>query len=435
MAAIRKVLPGSLRDIPITSSIMFDEVSQLRSALWMMERGEFNLAAQLCDNFGSDDRIKGVLDTRVDALFGLPLELTPYGDARRSESVVKRLSSEFTATFPAAELKQFLRWGVLLRTSFGRFDAVERTATATKYAFRCWDPRHVRWDWDTRSFWTRTDGGKDVEITPGRNGWIVYAPDGLQRGWMHGLVRALGALFLVRKWGWRDWARFSEVHGLPIRVIEVPAGASEEDKAAMESDVANIGSEAVIRVATDENGKGFGIKLVEANSQSWEGFQKLIEKADECIAVAVLGQNLTTSAKSGGSYALGSVHDRIRLDRLEGDAQSLGACLREQGVAQWAESNFGSRELAPMVGWSSKAPEDRAATATTLKTAGEALKTLGEAGIAVDKDEFVKVFRIPVSESWDEEDDPEPDDEPDDEPDTESDEPAEQDDEREPEDA
>lgn len=397
MAAVKRVLPGSVRDIPITSSLQFDEVSAVKSALWMLERGDFSLAAQLCDNFGADDRIKGVLDTRVDALFGLPVELTPAGDARRSGAAVKRLSAEWKQTFPAAEVKQFLRWGLLLRAAFGRFDAVERTASATRYRFKCWDPRHVRWNWDTRSFWTRVDGGPDQEITPGRNGWVVYAPDGMQRGWMHGLVRALGVLFLVRKWGWRDWARFSEVHGLPIRVIEVPAGASEDDKAAMEADVANIGSEAVIRVATDENGKGFGIKLVEANSQSWEGFQKLIEKADECIAVAVLGQNLTTSAKAGGSYALGNVHDRIRLDRLEGDAQSLGPCLQEQCVTEWAEANFGSRDLAPNAGWSTKAPEDRSAQAAMLKVAGEALKTLRDGGLEVDVEEFAKIFRVPVS--------------------------------------
>lgn len=338
-----------VRDLAVfPSSQAIDSVGAVRSAFRDFEQGSFAKAAQLCDAFGNDDRIKGVLDTRVDALFSLQREILPNGN----EAAAKRIADLFEEMFPAAELKTFMRWGLLLRVSFGRWEPVSREPGETKFRFRCWDPRWTEWDWETRSFWTATDGGEEVEITPGRNGWVVYAPDGMQRGWMQGLVRAIGLLYLVRRWAIRDWARRSEVLGQTIKLAIVPAGGyDEEDKKSFLASVRNIGSESVFRLAQDENGKGFDLKLLEAKPGGEDGFQKLIAMVDESVAIAVLGQNLTTKAGSGGSYAAADVHDRIRTDRLEGDAQSLGPCLRDQCVKPWAEANYGNAERAPIIGW------------------------------------------------------------------------------------
>jgi len=178
----------------------------------------------------------------------------------------------------------------------------------------------------------------------------------------------------------------------------VPADAKAEDKEAFEDDLRTLGGEGIVRVAKDEQGLGFDIALVEAASQSWEGFQRLIEKCDECIAIDVLGQNLTTSVKGGGSYAAANVHDRIRLDRLESDAKSLGDCLAEQVMVPWAHYNWADERLAPRVSWSTKAPEERGATAKTLNDLGDALTKLRSAGLNVDLIEVAKQFRIPVVE-------------------------------------
>jgi hypothetical protein len=385
------------RDLPISSSQSFDEVATVRQALVDLERGQFYSVAQLCDAFGCDDRINGVLQTRVDALCSLPLELSGRTSKRKAGKLAARAQDEWGGWFPDAEVKRLLRWGLLLRLGIGEllWDTKEPGYWAPR--LKVWDPRFAYWRWDTRSFWLSTLDGQ-VEITPGDGHWILYAPDGYARGWMNGLVRSLALLFLIRHWATRDWARYSEVHGLPIKKAVVPADAKAEDKEAFEDDLRTLGGEGVIRVAKDEQGLGFDIALVEAASQSWEGFQKLIEKCDECIAVDVLGQNLTTSMKSGGSYAAANVHDRIRLDRLEADAKSLGDCLAEQVMVPWAAYNWADEKLAPRVSWSTKAPEDRASTATTLNSLGDALNKLKTAGLNVDLVEVAKQFRIPVVE-------------------------------------
>lgn len=355
MRARRSTVPASetvqtrVLDLPVFPAWGdVESVSAVTNALFEFEAGRLAGAARICDAFGNDDRIKGVLDTRVDALFGLQREVLSNGNA----GAAKKLDADFEAMFPAAELKTFLRWGLLLRVSFGRWEPVSRSPTETQYRFRCWDPRWVSWDWETRSFSTQVDGGKTVQITPGQNGWVVYAPDGLQRGWMQGLVRSLALLYLVRRWAIRDWARRSEVLGQTIKKAIVPAGGhDEEDKKDFLRAIRNLGRETVVRLARDESGKGFDLELLEANPGGEQSFASLIDKCDESIAIDVLGQNLTTKAGSGGSYAAANVHDRVRQDRLEGDARSLGPCLRDQAVKVWAEANYGSAERAPLVGW------------------------------------------------------------------------------------
>jgi phage gp29-like protein len=385
------------RDLPIVSTQTFDDVGATRQALLQLEQGQFTAAAQLCDAFGVDDRITGVLQTRVDALTSLPLELSSRTSKKKGAKLATRAQDEWSSWFPDSELKRLLRWGLLLRLGIGELLWETREPGYWAPRLKVWDPRYAYWRWDTRSFWLITLDGP-VEITPGDGHWILYAPDGYARGWMNGLVRSLALLFLIRRWATRDWARYSEVHGLPLKKAIVPADAKTEDKEAFERDLRTLGGEGIIRVAKDEQGFGFDLALVEAASQSWQGFQRLIEKSDECIAVDVLGQNLTTSMSKGGSYAAANVHDRIRIDRLESDAKSLGACLADQVMVPWAVYNFGDEKLAPRVSWSTKAVEERSVTAKMLNDLGEALTKLRNAGLNVDRVKVATTFRVPLVE-------------------------------------
>ncbi len=358
--------------------------------------GVFNYPAQLCDAFGTDDRIKGVIQTRLDALASLPLEVTPPNTRKRSARIADRIKQNWNEWLCDAEIKRLHKWGLFLGIGIGE---LEWTATENEWTphLKTWDLRHCSWRWDTRSFWMSTADGP-VEVLPGNGRWVVYAPHGLARGWMEGLVRSLALLFLIRRWAWRDWARWSEVHGLPIKLLTVPSDARAEDKEDIERALSSIGGEGLIRLAKDENGNGFDLDLLEAAAQSYEGFLRLIEKADECIAVDVLGQNLTTSMKGGGSYAAANVHDRIRLDRLESDARGLGKCFTDQVVRPWVEYNIGDSSLTPNCTWSTKAPDERGSIAKTLVDLGTGVSNLRKGGMNVDREKIAKQFHIPLVE-------------------------------------
>jgi phage gp29-like protein len=235
-----------------------------------------------------------------------------------------------------------------------------------------------------------------VEVRIGDPQWLVYAPHGIERGWMMSLVRSLAVPWLIRQWGWRDWGRYSEVHGLPTRKGKVPYGASEEDKQRFIQEIASLGTESTIRLpqGATKDDPGFDVELLEAESNTWEGFEKLLVRADTCIAVRIVGQNLTTEVE-GGSYAAANVHDRVRNDILRADADSLAEALHRQTLSDYARFNFGDPGLAPLPKWDVEPPEDENAEATAAKTWADAIVTLQATGAKPDVDAILDAHNIP----------------------------------------
>lgn len=340
------------RDLPVTSSWSSDDVGIVKATLRLLEVGDvvrFDRAAQLCDSFEADDRIGALLETRLEALSTLPLQVTPAGKTALARSIAETVKSNWSAWFPDAEVKKLHSWGLKLGFGIGEL-AWNRSTTGWTPKLKTWDLRNVEWRWNTRSFWVNTVEGP-VEVTPGDGHWLLYAPHGAERAWMKGLVRPFARLFLMRQLTYRDWLRWCEVHGLPIRVGVVPAGAEKASKSSFINDLLNIGGEATLVAEQGREGEKYDLKLVEAASQSWQGFRQLLAQVDENMAVRMLGQNLTTTMKTGGSYAAADVHNRVRLERREGDANSIAAVLNEQGLALWVAVAHGRPDLAPKAGW------------------------------------------------------------------------------------
>src|SRR5690606_14363612 len=113
-----------------------------------------------------------------------------------------------------------------------------------------------------------------------------------------------------------------------------PGMPADADKQAFLSDLQAMANSASI-VLPD----GWNVELLEAKVGSGEVFAKLIEWANKAIAVAVLGQNLTTDVE-GGSHAAAQVHENVRQDLIDSDAETLSTTAREQVLVWWAEFNF-----------------------------------------------------------------------------------------------
>jgi hypothetical protein len=384
-----------VRDLPVVLFTDWDTVGRVKSALASMEQGYFAAAASIAESMGRDDRIVGVMATRVNALRGLPLVHEPAGDGRRGASVAKALEKDWKKLFPKAQTSALLRWGIYLGVGLGELVWYDKDG---KYRptprLKVWHPQFVTYRWDTRTYWVTTADGL-IEVTPGDGHWILYTPFGEERGWVHGLVRSLSIPWLVRQWAIRDWARNSEIHGQPIKKAIIPEAGTDEDKDRFVEEVAGLGSESTIRLVQGSDTK-FDVQLLEAMGQSWEGFESLADKMESSIAITVLGQNLTTEVKSG-SLAASKTHDRIRQDVLESDAESLMECLREQGVMPWAAANYGDPELAPESAWQTDPPEDLGTKATALNTMGSALNQFKKlAGKLVDNVAVLEAAGVPL---------------------------------------
>jgi len=379
-------------ELPFYSWSEWDSLSLVKQALRDMEFGIMDQASQIIDAMGRDDRISGCLLTRTEALPSLPFTMGVAEDApEKAEAIAMEASKLFEDICPNAELLKLQHWGVMLGIGLGQLKwDVRRVGTRIGWVptLSIWHPRSLFYKLEDDTLHVQTNDG-DVTVTPGDGQWVVYAPYGLKRGWMYGKARSLYVPWLVRQWDWRDWARYNEVHGLPIKKATTPFGADETDKQRFLKEVAKLGSENTIRLPKAANdGEKYDVELLEALSNNYFTFEKLLEKADDAIAVNILGQNLTTSVK-GGSFAAAQVHENIKASVLRGDAQNLGLCLRAQVLRPWCVYNHGDGELTPLPTWSTDPPEDKAQTGTAMKNIGEGITALRNAGANPDVDEIL----------------------------------------------
>lgn len=361
----------------------------LRSAQILADGGSLRLAADLCETLLGDARVQAPLGTRVRGLLRLPLAFDGDGDRRRRTAVERAVEQDFWKAFPEDELAQLGTWGTLLGVGLGEL-VWTKTPGRVLPRLKVWHPRWLRFDWETRAWLLSVDGGSEVVVQAGDGKWVLYTPYGANRPWSLAPWRAVATAQLVKKFAIQDWARHSEAHGSPVKVGTVPEGADPKTRREVARDIAQLASDATITLP-----HGYDLKFVEATARTWETFQAEIAWANTEMAVALVGQNLTSEVQ-GGSFAAALVHQTVRRDLIEADAQSLSTCLREQALTWWAEFNFGSRELAPWPCWDTTPPADRKSTSEAQKTAAEAVSTLISAGVPVDVEAFAEQHGIPL---------------------------------------
>lgn len=409
--AVPTVSLKPVSELAVYSWSEWDSVNLVKAALRDLEFGILQEAAQLVDAMGRDDRVSGTLLTRVEALPSLPFTMAVAEDATaKAKEVADEASESFEKMCPNEELLKLQHWGVMLGLGLGQL-VWERSEGRWTPTLKVWHPRSCWYNLDAEKLFVYSREGQQ-EVTPGDGQWVVYAPYGIKRGWMYGKVRSLYVPWLVRQWGWRDWARKSEVHGIPIRKAHTPVSASEADKERFLREVARLGSESVIRLpkgATEA--EQFDVSLLEAAAEGHLLFKDLLQMASDSIAICMLGQNLTTDVK-GGAYAAAQVHENIRTDILRGDARSLGLCLKKQVFTPWARFNHGDESLAPLPSWSTDPPEDKSKLGDAMTKIGEGITALRQAGTHPDADDILESAGIPITEEAEEPEEMDPEEDP-----------------------
>jgi phage gp29-like protein len=213
---------------------------------------------------------------------------------------------------------------------------------------------------------------------------------------MQGCVRALAVPWIARNWATRDWIRSSEVHGMPIRLADVPAMANKEDKGNFVHSLTSIGREAVVGCPVNVDGTKFDVRLLEAHNNSWEVFRGLIDRCDTAITLTLQWQTLTTEVKEG-SFAAARVHSDVKQSALEFDDQSLAHDLWQQVARPFAAWNFGDAEKAPWTHHDVEPQEDVNAKALGLQAFATAVASLKQQGIPVDVAELARECGIPFA--------------------------------------
>jgi phage gp29-like protein len=399
---------------PVAPSITKWTFSRINRALDEHELGQFAASADLADAFGRDDRIRGCLATRVHALLGrngaeFSFQPSDRGSNKASaKKLAREMHSQWWRLAPEKTLARILRDLLLLGVVIARreWTVIDGEWIPT---LRPWPMQHAWWDETSGRYQVHTATGIET-IDPEDPGWFVLEAD-VERSWLSGAVRALGLPFLLRTFDLRDWSRFCERHGLPIIAIKEPPSSTEEQKATFFESMRKLGREGVLRLPQIDEDEGWEVEFIEPKDRGWETFKGFKHELDTGIAIALLGQNLTTEVSGGGSYAAMRGHGRVLQVFLDSDAECLSTGLREGLVKWWVRFNRTDElELAPWPFWDTKLPEDLGARATTIVNASTALATLLERGVRVDVNAYAERFGIPLleGEPIDEPAEPEP---------------------------
>ncbi|MDD3938036.1 DUF935 domain-containing protein [Rhodoferax sp.] len=304
-----------------------------------------------------DLHYRAVLQTRKLAVAGLPLVVSPADDSALATKAADLVRAQFEALD-------------MTSVNLALMDAVARGYAVAELVWAPtggqWQIAHVlarepqwfTWDRDTGCELRLADGTlQGAELPPYK--MVLHAPGA------HTATPVMGGIARSALWAWvfksyamRDWARFCELFGQPVRIGKYDASATPQDVAILRRAVFELGSDAAAILP-----QSMAVELVESGSKtaSAEIYARLIDYMDAQVSKCVLGQTLTTDAGKTGSLAQARVHDGVREDLLKYDARALAQTLRTQLAAPLVALNLGPGAPVPLVALYVAEPEDLAA--------------------------------------------------------------------------
>jgi len=372
------------REVPITTTLTDYSPSTVREAVNAMVIGLFDWSSQLADTLQADSRVSAALSSRTGGLLGRPVLFSvPKGyedddDAKRALKVWRR---SWDRIFPEATASEFLRWTLMHAWSAGQNIWDMRGKWAIPELAH-WHPRYSYYHWIYRCYVAITQDGQ-VPVTPGDGHWVLHAPHGSYRGWMRAGLWGIAPWWLARNYALRDWARYSERHGMPIILALTPAAGDPTQVTAFRSALTNLGQETIVQLPQGvEPQYSYDMKLLEATDQGWQGFHQLVQQCSDEITLTLMGQNLTTQVKEG-SFAAARVHADVMQTLLESDARALQRTIREQIAKPFAMRNWGRSRIAPVTTWDLTPVEDSKTKAETFQAFGVGVQDLLKSGFKI----------------------------------------------------
>ena len=366
----------------------------MRAAVQDHDQGVFQPSALLADTMRADDRVGACLASLTSAIVDAKITVDPSTGSKRDNP---RLFAAWKRILPRDVLAQIVHWVEML--GFAVCELVWATTDEQWIpTVKVWCPQYVYYDWGARKYAVIT-AEEIIHIDESvRDKWFVISPHGTYRGWLGGAVRALGEVWLRRRFALRDWSRLVEVYGLPIRKAIVPGSASSTDKRRFFERVASLSTETTIEcptgISSDSPGYDVKFELASGTEGGAAVIREIVEQCDRTIAIRLLGQNLTTEAGSGvgGTYASASVHQEEFERVVSGFCRFLSDAINENIVSRWATYNATSL---PRVELDACTGDDVSKIAASASAAAAAVSQLAAAGYEIDLADLTSRLGLP----------------------------------------
>lgn len=159
-----------------------------------------------------------------------------------------------------------------------------------------------------------------------------------------GLARLAAWAYIFKNYTLKDWAIFLEAYGHPLRLGKYGPTSSPADRLTLLRAARQIGVDMAAIIPKDMDLEVIAAattgseKLYEGNARYW----------DEQLSKGVLGQVATTDAIAGG-HAVGNIHEKVRDDIRDADAEQLAATLQRDVGGAFARLFFSGAVALPKV--------------------------------------------------------------------------------------
>lgn len=347
-----------------------------------LDRGQFSNAGYLGDAILRDARVMGAMEQRMSGLFSKPLRLEPADDSALATRIRDEVMDSWEVMFPRPALEEQQQYGILQGVAIVE-KVWDTSTTPWTFTIKPWRPVHYTWRWDLGAYTLVTRDRGLIRIPQRSAQWMTYTPYGYARAFLRGRLRALIDPWLYRGWCKNDWAHWCEIHGTPIRMAIVPQQADPKQETDFVKQLANLGSNTVVKARQDRDGNKFAVELIEASGDGWKGFEAQLAWCDKEIATVLLGQSHSIDGV-GGLSSQEKPGEAVRLDVNRTDSEKLCEALYTQCLRDYCEYNYGNPDLAPRPLYEVDPPEDDARVAECDAKTAQALVSFKAAGAPID---------------------------------------------------
>ncbi|MCL2872419.1 MAG: DUF935 domain-containing protein [Betaproteobacteria bacterium] len=268
-----------------------------------------------------DDEIMSAMETRREALMAVPWHLEGEGDAflfvwneweRLHDTAIRGMHGAVPYGYAVQEI-------VYIKRPDGRIGFSEITAKP----FEWFVP-----DLDGSVLYKSSKNPRGEPTDP-RKFFLTVRNQEFNNRYGEALFSRLYWPWFFRQQGWRFWVKWLERFGTPMILGKTQGDAQEMAKA--------LAAAAQNAVAVVGNGDDVSAVAAAGGTGHFEGFDLAIAKR---INKVILGQTLTSDAHDVGSYALGKVHNEVRMDRRNADIRLVSRTAQNMISTLWALNGF-----------------------------------------------------------------------------------------------
>jgi hypothetical protein len=404
---------------PVPTSTEFTTVDQVRAVLAQHMTGRFRMSALLAERMLWNSRLKAVMNTRMAGLISAQVKFDPARENRDCRRAAREFAEDWPAIATTATRKQFRKWSLMLGVAFGQ-RALELSPSSGRQLFRLrpyW-PGFVNWYWaeggyriqtyDAGVVDTGSPGLKDVGapsptltglINPSAQPWVIDEPNGAN-SWREAVIFASWRPWMGHEWSSRDQARNSEKNGVGSVKAKYPRGEGDQHKESLRNftdGLRSMGSEGVIPCEQRPDGEpGYDVEPFEFNGTGNQAISDSLNANAVALAILLLGHNLTTEIKGGGSYAAAGVGEYIRDDIKFADAEDEWGVFGPQLARPYCLLNYGDPELAPRARYITDSTTVNRAMAQMFSSIAQAIQLLRMNVPSFDVDAFCEKWGIPL---------------------------------------